>query len=90
MILLINAADMVPLSGGGSIVAIVAFSILGMAVGHHLDGPKPDERARRSDERADLARVGPQHRVHRNAAHLLRSQRRMLRGCGVTVCREET
>src|SRR5262245_47001977 len=62
MILLINAADMGSLDGGGSIVAIVAFSIRGMAVGHHLGGPKPAERAHRSHERADLARVGPPHR----------------------------
>lgn len=44
-ILLINLGDMVSLVGDGTIVAIVAFFVLGMTVGHALGGPKPAERA---------------------------------------------
>ena len=44
-LVLINLGDMVSLVGGGTIVAIVAFFVLGMAVGHALGGPKPAERA---------------------------------------------
>jgi len=47
-ILLINLGDMVSLLGDGTIVAIVAFFVLGMAVGHALGGPKPAERAVRA------------------------------------------
>jgi bile acid:Na+ symporter, BASS family len=44
-ILLISLGDMVSLVGDGTIVAIVAFFVLGMTVGHALGGPKPEERA---------------------------------------------
>jgi bile acid:Na+ symporter, BASS family len=44
-ILLINLGDMVSLVGDGTIVAIVAFFVLGMTVGHALGGPNPAEQA---------------------------------------------
>lgn len=44
-ILLINARDIVSLFGNGTVVAIVTFIVLGIAVGHLLGGPKPAERA---------------------------------------------
>lgn len=45
-ILLINARGIVSLFGNGTVVAIVAFIVLGIAVGHLLGGPKPAERRR--------------------------------------------
>jgi len=44
-ILLINARGIVSLFGNGTVVAIVAINVLGIAVGHLLGGPKPAERA---------------------------------------------
>ena len=44
-ILLINEGRMLSLIGDGPMVAILAYSVLGMAVGHLLGGPKPAERA---------------------------------------------
>jgi bile acid:Na+ symporter, BASS family len=44
-ILLINARGIVSLFGSGTVVAIVAFNVLGFTVGHLLGGPKPVERA---------------------------------------------
>jgi predicted Na+-dependent transporter len=44
-ILLINVGGMVSLFGDGTILAIVAFSVLGLAVGHALGGPEPAGRA---------------------------------------------
>ena len=43
--LLINVGGMVSLFGDGTILAIVAFSVLGLAVGHALGGPEPAGRA---------------------------------------------
>jgi len=45
VILLINVGSMVSLFGDGTMVAIMAFYVLGLAVGHMLGGPKPTERA---------------------------------------------
>lgn len=36
---------MVSLVGNGTIIAIVAFSLVGLAAGHRLGGPDPDDRA---------------------------------------------
>ena len=36
---------MLSLIGDGALIAIVAFTILGLAVGHALGGPRSDERA---------------------------------------------
>jgi BASS family bile acid:Na+ symporter len=44
-ILLNNARGIVSLFGDGTVVAIVAFNVLGTAIGHLLGGPKPAERA---------------------------------------------
>jgi bile acid:Na+ symporter, BASS family len=45
LVLFVNARGMVSLFGNGTLVTIVAFSVVGLAVGHLLGGPIPGERA---------------------------------------------